>query len=226
MCGRYTLKTPPAELAELFGLGDPPALAPRYNIAPTQPVPAVRSSAGDGREWALLRWGLVPGWADDPSVGNRMINARAETVAAKAAFRNALKNRRCLVAADGFYEWKREGRQKQPFHIRLRGGGPFAFAGLWERWTKGGEPLESCTFLTTGPNELMQPLHDRMPVIIAPEDFDLWLDPAVRDAEALAHLLRPFPAERMEAFPVSKHVNSPTRDDPACAAPLPPAGEG
>jgi len=219
MCGRFTIKTPPGELAAAFNLSLPPAFQARFNVAPTQPVLGIRIAAGT-REWARLRWGLIPSWADEPGIGNRMINARSETVAEKPAFRSALRSRRCLIAADGFYEWKRLGKHKQPWHIRLRDGRPFAFAGLWERWTKSGEPIESCTVLTTGPNELMKEIHDRMPVILAPEDHALWLDPAVRDAEPLAHLYRPFPASEMEAFPVDPRVNSPASDDAACLRPM------
>jgi putative SOS response-associated peptidase YedK len=229
MCGRYTLATAPEALARIFELDDPPELPARYNIAPTQQVPAVRlvvdegSGASRRRVLRLLRWGLVPFWAKDPGIGARMINARAETVADKPAFRAAFRRRRCLVLADGFYEWQRVGRgAKQPFLIRLRDGGPFAFAGLWERWTgPEGEPLESCTLLTTQPNELVAPIHNRMPVILDPADYDAWLDPQLQDPAALRPLLRAFPAEKMIAHPVSQRVNNPRVDEPGCAAPLP-----
>jgi len=226
MCGRYTLATAPEALARIFELDDLPELPARYNIAP---VPAVRLVVEEGsgearrRVLRLLRWGLVPFWAKDPGIGSRMINARAETVADKPAFRAAFRRRRCLVLADGFYEWQRVGRgAKQPFLIRLRDGGPFAFAGLWERWTgPEGEPLESCTLLTTQPNALVAPIHNRMPVILDPSDYDAWLDPELQDPAALRPLLRAFPAERMTAHPVSQRVNNPRVDDPGCAAPLP-----
>jgi len=218
MCGRYTIKTPAAELADYFHLPIPFALRPRYNVAPTQGSLAIRWAAG-GREWVMLKWGLIPSWADDPKVGNRMINARSETVGEKPAFRSALAKRRCLIVADGFYEWKRQGEHKQPFHIRFRDGRPFALAGLWERWSRGVEPIESCTVLTTAPNELMRDIHDRMPVIVAPDDQGLWLAPEVGDAADLTRLFRPFPAAEMEARPVSARVNSPAVDDAACAEP-------
>jgi putative SOS response-associated peptidase YedK len=225
MCGRFTLTDPDPEVAVQFGLAEMPALEPRYNIAPTQPVAAVRVVAeAAARELVLLRWGLIPFWAKDPEIGARLINARAETVAEKPAFRDAFKRRRCLVVADGFYEWQKQEGKKQPFYIRLRAGRPFAFAGLWERWRAADASIvESCTLLTTGPNELMRPLHNRMPVILRPGDYELWLDPAVGQAELLQPLLVPYPAEEMEAYPVSRRVNSPDNDDPACVEPLAPA---
>lgn len=225
MCGRFTLHTSPEQLAAHFGLDEAPQLADRYNIAPTQPVGIVRLEQNSTeREWALVHWGLIPSWTKDPSMGARMINARAETVAEKPSFRAALKRRRCLVPADGFYEWKREGRSKQPFHIRMRNEEPFAFAGLWEIWTSpdGGE-LQSCTVITTEPNELMTNIHDRMPVILAAEDYAEWLgngkDADAREVDQLRHLLRPFDAKLMEAYPVSLQVNSPQNEGPACIKP-------
>ncbi|HEX4953865.1 MAG TPA: SOS response-associated peptidase [Thermoanaerobaculia bacterium] len=221
MCGRYTLATPGDVIAQQFELAATPSLAPRYNVAPTQEVPAVRAAKGGGRELAMMKWGLVPRWAEDPSIGNRLINARSETAAEKPSFRSAFKRQRCLVLADGFYEWqKAAGGVKQPFHIRLAGGGPFAFAGLWEHWQKEGQTVESCTLLTTGPNPLMAPIHDRMPVILDPTEYDLWLDPGQSDRARLEALLDPFPAERMEAWPVSRFVNSPTNDSPRCIEPV------
>lgn len=222
MCGRFTLTTPIETLVETFQLSSvPEELAPRYNIAPTQPVAAVLVDEEKAQHLALLRWGLIPGWAKDPSIGNRMINARAETVAEKPAFRVAFQRRRCLVLADGFYEWQRSERGKRPMYIRLADGRPFAFAGLWEHW-KGadGPPLDSCTILTTEANELMRPIHNRMPVILPPEAYDLWLDPTVRAADSLLPLLRPHPAETMRAFAVSTLVNNPANDDPRCIVPL------
>jgi putative SOS response-associated peptidase YedK len=225
MCGRFTLTDPDQDLAEQFDLPEIPALEPRYNIAPTQAVAAVRVAAGGAvRELVLLRWGLIPFWAKDPEIGARLINARSETVAEKPAFRDAFKRRRCLVVADGFYEWQKQQGKKQPFYIRLRAGQPFAFAGLWERWRGAEESIvESCTLLTTSPNGLMQPLHNRMPVILQPRDYELWLDPGVVRAELLQPLLVPYPAEEMEAYPVSRRVNSPDNDDPRCIEPLAPA---
>jgi len=221
MCGRFTLFTPASRLAEVFLPGEAVTLAPRYNIAPSQPVLTVRTSPATGRrEFATPRWGLVPSWAKDASIGNRLINARAETVSEKPAFRRAFRERRCLVPADGFYEWKQEEKGKRPFFIRMRGADPFAFAGLWERWEGiTGEAVETCVILTTAPNELLGALHDRMPLILPPEAYGPWLDPAVRSPEALSPLLKPFPADAMEAYPVGRSVNNPRTDDPSCIRP-------
>jgi putative SOS response-associated peptidase YedK len=180
MCGRYSLTTPTEALVALFAAGPLEGFSPRYNIAPTQLVPAVRMSEGE-RAWAWLRWGLIPSWAKDPAIGNRMINARAETVADKPAFRAALRRRRCLLPADGFYEWEKRDGAKQPYHIALADRAPFAFAGLWEHW-QGDEAIESCTILTTAANRRLAPIHPRMPVILAPEHYDIWLDTEPGDA--------------------------------------------
>jgi putative SOS response-associated peptidase YedK len=221
MCGRFVLTAPRQALTKLFPLFDLPDVPPSYNVAPTQAVLAVRVPHGQEQPApALLKWGLVPGWADDPALGNRMINARAETAAEKPAFRSAFRQRRCLVVADGFYEWQKAGGKKQPYLFRLRGGEPFAFAGLWEHWEKDGLAIDSCTILTTDPNELVKPVHDRMPVILSPHDFDLWLDPKVQKGPELQALLRPFPAEAMTAFPVGLRVNNPRHNDADCVAPL------
>ncbi|MBI4916358.1 MAG: SOS response-associated peptidase [Acidobacteria bacterium] len=221
MCGRFTMATPGQVIAEVFGLDEVPELAPRFNIAPTQAVAAVRARADGGRELVALTWGLIPSWSKDRAIGSRMINARAETVGEKPAFRAALRARRCLVLADGFYEWQKLGTRKQPHHIRMRDGRPFAFAGLWERWTPpDGDPVESCTIITTVPNEVVAPIHDRMPVILAPADLDRWLDPGTRDPATVAALLRPYPGRDMTAYPVSLRVNSPGADDPSCVVPL------
>ena len=223
MCGRFTLSTDPEDLARAFGVVDLPQLSPRYNVAPSQPVAAVRVVVEDGvgqRQVRLLRWGLVPSWAKDLRVGNRMINARSETAAGKPAFRRAFRSRRCLVLADGFYEWRRRGKERQPHYVTMKDDRPFAFAGLWERWInpEDGEVVDSCTLLTCGPNELVEPVHDRMPVILATADHDLWLDPKQDDAEVLQPLLRPFPAGEMTVRRVSERVNSPRNDDPSCVA--------
>jgi putative SOS response-associated peptidase YedK len=217
MCGRYTLRKPATEIAEEFDLPEVPVLMPRFNVAPTQNVAVVRLEP-DQRVRGLdtLRWGLIPSWADDPSIGNRMINARAETVAEKPAFRHALKAKRCLVVADGFFEWQKIDGRKQPFYIKMRDDHPFAFAGLWERWTRGDEPVESCTIITTGANELMQPIHDRMPVIVPKPAYDLWLDPTIKDPKRLQPLLAPYPSDEMVAYTVSTVVNSPKNDVEAC----------
>jgi len=224
MCGRYALLSSTELLVELFALsGAVPKLEPRYNIAPTQLAPVVRR-APQGRRLDLLRWGLVPSWARDASIGARMINARSETAAGKPAFGEALARRRCLVPADGFFEWRKTGRVRQPYFIRRRDGAPCALAGLWERWSAaGGETIESFTVLTTTPNALVEPLHDRMPVIIEPADFERWLDLDEPDPARLRPLLGPLPAEQMEAHPVSRRVNSPAHDDPACIEPISPA---
>ena len=169
------------------------------------------------RELVALRWGLIPGWAKDPAIGNRMINARAETVAEKPAYRAAFRRRRCLVPADGFYEWQRIGRRKQPYFIHMRDDGPFALAGLWESWEGPDNSLiESFTVVTTEPNRVVEPIHNRMPVILDQSDYDLWLDSATEDAQVLAPLLVPYPAESMESYPVSSQVNNPAHEDPSC----------
>lgn len=225
MCGRFTLRSSPAAVAEHFGL-DPaglPDLPPRYNIAPTQPVAAVApSSEGEVRSLALLRWGLVPHWVKDPDDFPTLINARAETAPEKPAFRDAFGSRRCLVVADGFYEWEKPdgGGPKQPYYVRRPDGGPFGFAGLWERWSGGeGRTVDSCTILTTEANELLRPIHDRMPVVLDRAHHDAWLDPASSRSQ-LEALLRPAPDDALRAFPVSRRVNSPEHDDPACIEPL------
>lgn len=242
MCGRYSLTTPAEAMRHLFGFaGALPNLPARYNIAPTQLVPVVRlvqeqhlrggpgKAAGEGelgtRELVQLRWGLIPSWAKDASIGNRLINARAEGLAEKPSFRAAFRARRCLVPADGFYEWQATPQGKRPYRIGLKGGRAealplFAFAGLWERWEKAsdGAPIESCTIVTTAANELLAPIHERMPVILPQDGYAAWLAPATPPAEALA-LLKPYPAAAMLLYPVSKRVNSVRFDDALCIAP-------
>jgi putative SOS response-associated peptidase YedK len=222
LCGRFTLFDTAASLAEAFEVVEVPSLSPRYNIAPSQAVAAVRiPPSGGAREVVLLRWGLIPSWAKDPSLGDRMINARAETAAGKPAFRSAIRRRRCLVPASGFYEWKRTNGRKQPYYIRRPDGKPFAFAGLWESWEGPGQAaVESCAILTTSANELLLPIHDRMPVIVSPADYDLWLSSEVRDPAELARLFRPCPPEEMTAFPVGTAVNNPKTDSPQLIEPL------
>jgi putative SOS response-associated peptidase YedK len=219
VCGRFTLTSTPEELARRFGLEEPIEWSPRYNIAPGQDVLAVRNEAG-GRRLASLRWGLVPAWAKDPGVGFRMINARIESVAQKPAFREALGARRCLVPADGFYEWVDFGDVRQPYHIRLPEQGPFAFAGLWEGWrAAGGELLESCTVLTSEAVPALRELHGRMPVVVPPPDYEDWLDPGrAPAAELLARLVAQAPGD-WRIQPVSPRVNSARIDDAACIAP-------
>jgi putative SOS response-associated peptidase YedK len=221
MCGRFTQASDGEVIARVFELGATPQLNPRYNIAPTQDVPVVRA-AGGVRGVSMLHWGLIPSWAKDRGIGARLINARAETLAEKPAFRSAFRVRRCLVVADGFYEWQKLGTRKQPHFIGFRDGRPFGFAGLWERWRgDGGGDVESCTIITTEANELLASIHDRMPVILDPADHELWLDPGVTDANRVTSLLRPSDPSGMEAYPVSLLVNNPANDVPACRERLP-----
>jgi putative SOS response-associated peptidase YedK len=219
MCGRITFRASGQVVVDLFQLieAQAPALTPRYNVAPTQPLLAVREAAnGTGRGFVTLRWGLIPHWADDPKIGYRLINARAETVATKPSFRSAFRSRRCLVPADGYYEWQKLGKAKQPFYFHRKDDRPFAFAGLWERWeSQEGELVESCTILTTTANEVARPVHDRMPVIVDPPDFGLWLDPAGKLEQCQA-LLRPYSGEGMEAYAATSFVNSPGHQGLQC----------
>jgi putative SOS response-associated peptidase YedK len=219
MCGRYTLASPTERLAEEFGVDAASIeLAPNYNVAPTQTVAAVLGEGGQ-RRLEVLRWGLIPPWADDPGIGSRMINARSETAPGKPSFRRAFRERRCLIPADGFYEWQRTNGAKQPYYIHMEDGRPFAFAGLWESWSKGGEgEVRTCTILTTGANALVGEVHDRMPVILAHDAYDVWLDPA-SERDELTGLLAPYPVDEMEAYPVSRFVNSPSNNDPRCIEP-------
>ncbi len=233
MCGRYTHLYTWRQLHRLMRLTTlPPEEVPlfsrRYNVAPTQAAPVVRQDAEGGRGVAMLRWGLVPRWADDPAIGNRMVNARAETAAERPAFRDALRRRRCLVPVSGFYEWRAAAAgstRKQPFYIRPREGEVLALAGLWERCDKdpAAGPLETFTILTTAANGLMRPIHDRMPAILPPAAWDQWLDTGQnQDAAALAALLVPAPEDALVLHRVSTRVNSPRHDDPGCIEPLPP----
>ena len=228
MCGRYSLTTPPEALRRLFGFEAVPNLPARYNIAPTQEAPIVRRGEDGRRELAMARWGLLPPFAKAPADGARMINARAETVAQKPAFRTAFRRRRCLVPADGFYEWQKlsEGPkpEKQAWRIGLKGGAPFAFAGLWELWRPpqpeaGGEALLSYGIVTTEANAAIAKIHERMPVILAEADYVRWLDPEAQP-DSLQALLRPFPAEAMGYYRISSRVNAVRNDDEACIAPL------
>ena len=227
MCGRFALMTPTEMLVKLFDVPEtaveslPPSI-PRYNIAPTQPVVAIRLDEHGERDLTFFHWGLIPSWSKDIQMGSRMINARSETVTEKPSFRNAFKRRRCLIPADGFYEWQKQADGKQPMFIRPSEGAerPFALAGLWEFWSDpDGGTIQSCTILTTSPNELMAAIHNRMPVIVEPEDFDLWLNPEP-DPEQGLHLLRPYPAEKMVAYPVNTLVNNPRNDVPQCVEPI------
>ena len=229
MCGRFTLRTPVAQWAQLF-LPEiqPEELSisdrPRYNIAPTQnAVCVLRPSTGKPRTLENLRWGLVPSWADDLSIGNRMINARGETVDSKPSFRRAFASRRCLIPADGFFEWKKVDGGKQPYLIEPAGGGMIAMAGIWEendKITEDGTPIRTFTIITTSANELMSQLHDRMPVLLDTNEFDRWLDPGYHDVQQLKQLLVPAADDLLAMTPVSKRVNNPRNDDIECIAPV------
>lgn len=222
MCGRYRLSRRKQLVNEYFGTAsDDDDWSPRYNIAPTQPVPVIRQHPTEPiRKMSLLRWGLIPSWASDPSVGARMINARSETASVKPAFREALMSRRCLIPADGFYEWQKTGKIKQPFCFEVNDGELFAFAGLWDRWKDKNSVIESCSILTTTPNPVTSVVHDRMPAILDPADYDLWLDPGMKDAAAAAELLKPFDARLMRSYPVSTRLNTAANDDEGCARPI------
>jgi putative SOS response-associated peptidase YedK len=222
MCGRFALTVDPADLQDAFPeFSFPAQAAPRYNIAPSQPILALPN---DGTNQAdFFAWGLIPSWAKDPSIGNRMINARAETLAEKPAFRSAYKYHRCLIFADGFFEWQaRPGsKSKAPHFIRLKSGAPFAFAGLWELWQPvDGSEVRTAAIITTEPNDLMASIHNRMPVILQPNTYSQWLDPAPQSPNRLQNLLVPFPAGEMEAYPISTLVNSPGNDRAECLLPV------
>ncbi len=219
MCGRFTQSLTGEAIAGAFDLADVPTWRPRYNLAPTQNIPAILLGESSDRTFKSLRWGLIPPWAKDPAMGARLINARSETVTEKPSFRSAFKKRRCLVLADGFYEWQKTQGKKQPFYFRLESGQPFGFAGLWEQWpSPEGDVWQTCTILTTDANSLLRQVHDRMPVMLHPEDYDRWLDPQNHDTEALQSLLRPYESEAMLSYAVSPLVNSPTHDQPDCVA--------
>lgn len=222
MCGRFVLIATGRIIAEQFQLDHEPVLEPRYNIAPSQPIAAIRlDPALTRRELIVLRWGLIPFWAKDPKIGYKMINARSESVVEKPAFRSAFKQRRCLILADGFYEWEKRKKPKQPYLFRMKDQKPFAFAGLWEHWEGGeGEIIESCTILTTDANDLVITLHDRMPVILSPDDYASWIDPNAKKPEMLGEFLVPYPADEMQAYPVTNKVNRPSYDEPDCIRPV------
>jgi putative SOS response-associated peptidase YedK len=240
MCGRFTLSQSAETLSQAFQIPSFPDLEQQYNIAPTHAVATVLYNSDKKREFQQLRWGLIPSWAKDIGIGAKLINARSETVAEKPAFRAAFKYRRCIVIADGFYEWQQQGTtvispasvekqfssrqnkfKKQPFYFRLQDAQPFGFAGLWEQWeSPEGKKIASCTILTTVANELLQPMHDRMPVILSHQDYDLWLNPQVQTLEPLHHILRPYPAVEMSAYPVSTVVNNPRHNSSECITPM------
>jgi len=217
MCGRYTLTASREKLKREFELDDESlkAFRPRYNIAPRQPVPALIQSQKTSLEFLI--WGLIPSWAKDPEIGNRMINARKETLAEKPSFRGPFKNQRCLILADGFYEWKQEGRRRIPYYICLKSRRPFTFAGLWSNWmSPSGSEIRSCAIITGEPNQLVLSIHHRMPIIISEAKRALWLDRDRYDPRGLAEMLVPYPADEMEAYPVSERVNSPEYDVADC----------
>ena len=220
MCGRFAFYSPAEAVVRLFSAEAVEDLPPRYNIAPTQNAPVVRQSADGKREFIQLRWGLIPFWAKDPSIGNRMINARAETVASKPAFRNAFRKKRCIVIADGFYEWQKRPGGKQPWYIAMSTGEPFAMAGLWESWraTEDDDRLDTCTIITTRPNEMMARLHNRMPVILTQDAVDCWLDPS-SDTDTLESVLGPVEEDLLNAVEVSRRVNNPANEGPELILP-------
>ncbi|MYB09760.1 MAG: SOS response-associated peptidase [Acidimicrobiia bacterium] len=221
MCGRYSLTASLQELAQRFEFdGEPEGFVPRYNVSPTQQVLTV--IGGDARKAGFMRWGLIPSWSKDGPSSRPLINARAETVAEKPSFRGPLKNRRCLVPADGFYEWQKVGDAKRPMRITMRSGELFAFAGLWSMWTDPeGNRIPSCAIITTAANDVLKPIHHRMPVILAEEAEDIWLDTALDDSDALSQLLEPYPDDALEAYEVSRLVNSASNDVPEVTEPLP-----
>jgi putative SOS response-associated peptidase YedK len=218
MCGRYRLVRKKEILAEVFDAGDDVDWAPRYNVAPGQDVPVIRQDISEPkRSLSLMRWGLIPSWAKDLKIGYKLINARAETVSDKPAFREALQSRRCLIPADGFYEWAKEEQTKSPYCFALIDDSVFAFAGLWDRWKdRNGEALQTCSIITTSANSLVAGVHDRMPVILEPGNYDLWLDPGFRQTEPLLDLLQPYRAGSMHSWRVSPRVNSVENDDAEC----------
>lgn len=221
MCGRFALTISPNVLARLFELDEVPDLSVRYNIAPAQPVAAVVCEVAERvRKVKKLQWGLVPPWAHERGIGSKMINARSETVYDKPAFREAFRNKRCLIPADGFYEWQKRAGANQPFFFRMRDGQCFAFAGLWERWEGTGEIVESCTILTTNANDLVRPVHNRMPVILPKAGYEIWLDTSLSQMGRVRKLLQPYRPEAMQCYPVSREVNRVGNEGPVCIEPL------
>ena len=224
MCGRFSLHSKRRNPGRVFRHCRCAAAQAPYNIAPSQPAPVVRLKPDESkprREMVLMRWGLIPSWAKDAAIGNRMINARAESLAEKPAFRAALRPRRCLVAADGFYEWQEIGKKKQPYFIRFRDDRPFAFAGLWESWEGPDHAaIDSCTIITTTAGKLLRPIHERMPVILATDAYEVWLDTAMENMDTITSLLVPFSSKELGAYPVGTMVNKAVNDEPGCIEPL------
>jgi len=220
MCGRFVLENTPEQLMKVYRLSSRPDLSPRYNITPSQQIAVVRQQNGGDREMVMMQWGLIPSWAKDPAIGYKMINARSETAHEKPSFKQALRSRRCIVPVSGFYEWEKKGKEKIPHYIHLRDGDIMSLAGLWETWkSPEGERLETCTILTTAANSLLKPLHDRMPVVLHNEEFNLWFNRDVDDINLLAELFHSYPSDRLEEHIVSKKVNSPSNDSPECIVP-------
>ena len=222
MCGRFTLTVDPSQLQEAFeNFSFTKKFMPRFNISPTQPVLAIPNDAKNKADFFL--WGLIPSWSKDPTIANKLINARGETIAEKPSFRGGFKYKRCLIPVDGFYEWKanRGEKTKMPYFIHMQDRNPFAFAGLWDEWhSPDGDSIRTCTIITTEPNQLMSSLHNRMPVILDSKDYDKWLDPTPQSPENLLHLIKPFPADKMSAYPVSTLVNKPSNDVAECVVPV------
>jgi putative SOS response-associated peptidase YedK len=220
MCGRFTLHSPESQIREAFNLEhtEPLGLEPRFNIAPSQDIPIIRDTES-GHELTMARWGLIPGWSNESRIKYSTINARIESVAEKPTYRTSFKRRRCLIPADGFYEWKQIAGNKVPHHIRMRDGKVFAFAGLWDHWEGEDESIESCTIIVMPSNEVMKPIHERMPAIIAPAHYDLWLDSRVTDKQEILQHLTSAPSSYLKAYPVSTRVNSPRNNDERCIQP-------
>jgi putative SOS response-associated peptidase YedK len=229
MCGRYRLTAKERYIAEHFGVDEEEVhWTPRYNVAPTQEVAVIRQDSKEPkRHFSLMRWGLIPYWSKDASMAARTINAMAETVAEKPTFRDAVRKHRCLIPADGFYEWRKIGpKEKQPYNIGLKDDGLFAFAGVWDRWkTPAGELRETCSVITTEANTLLKPIHNRMPVILSQEDYEVWLDPGVKDPARVQELLKPFNAREMKIYPLSSRVSNVNNDDAECIREVPPLAE-
>lgn len=221
MCGRFTFAICPELLAEIFGVDVLRKLHPRYNIAPTQHVPIIRESATGGRRLSSVRWGLVPHWAKDITIGNRLINARCETAHEKPAFRQAIRARRCIIPASGFFEWASTPSGKIPHYITMRDGTPLALAGIWDSWkSHDGETLETFAILTTTANSLIATLHDRMPVLLHPTEFELWLDRSTNNPEKLRRLYQPYPSELLREWEVTTLVNNPNNESPETVVPV------
>lgn len=223
MCGRFALKETPKQLAEHFHFVGGFNFLPSWNIAPSSRICSITTDDDGSRHLRLMRWGLIPSWAKDATIGNKLANARGETIAEKPSFRAAFKSRRCLIPASGFYEWKAEGKYKQPWYVSLKSGDPMAFAGIWETWhPKEGETIESCCIITTDANALMQPIHDRMPVILNPEQWETWLSQNEHHPDNLLPMICPHDSEPMQAWQVSREVNRVgLRDDAGLIGPLP-----